>query len=297
MKENIRETVRKLLRMGKGKGPEAESARKHAEQMMEKHGITIVDDNEEYRETVRGVAKNFWREQLLNGIARAIGCSLVKVERGKNRYDAVLVGYASDVAKAKEIYDRLNLDLVVQCKGSFNDFNKVPDYNYDDNGDGLAGGIFDEVFRYQQDNRTMPTYKNRFDKREDADEVYMAWQRTFLSTAATMISERLMNGPEKKVPRGPVVYAPYDKDEKSATDAEIQRILGDNKRLTKKFDQYSAREIQRAARDAAQRASQNVGVRVVSTERKLLLANSSFLPPPPPPPKPAEPSRWSELDL
>lgn len=298
MKENIRETVRKLLRMAKGKGPEAESARKHAEVLMEKHSITIIDDNEEYREVVPGVAKNFWREQLLNGIARALNCQLLKVERGKGRYDAVLVGYASDVAKAREIYDRLNLDLVVQCKGAFNSFNRVVDYDREDDGlvPGINGGIFDEVLRYNRA-RTETKYKDRFELASEADEVYMAWQRAFLSTASAEISQRLMNGPEKKRPRGPVVYAPEDKDDKEAVNAEIKRILGDAKMLTKKFDKYSAQEIQRSAVAAAQRAARDVGVRVVSTERKLLTANSSFLAPPPPPPKPAEPSRWSELDL
>jgi hypothetical protein len=299
MKENIRETVRKLLRLAKGKGPEAESARKHADVLMEKHGITIIDDSEDYREVVPGVSKNFWREQLLNGVARTLNCKLIKVERGKGRYDAVLVGYASDVVKAREIYDRLNLDLVVQCKGAFKDFNRVIDYDREEDDSivpGISGGIFDEVFRYNQA-RVGTQYKDRFSKPEDADEVYLAWQRSFLSTASAEISQRLMNGPEKKRPRGPVVYAPEDKEDKSAMDAEIARILGDTKMLAKKFDKYSAQEIQRAAVQAAQRAARGVGVRVVSTERKLLTANSSFLAPPPPPPKPPEPSRWSELDL
>jgi hypothetical protein len=261
VKENIRETVRKLLRMAKGAGPEAESARKHAEVLMEKHGITIRDDDENYREVVPGVARVFWREQLLNGIARTLNVKLVREDRGNGRYNAVLVGYASDVAKVREVFNRLNLDLVVQCRAEFNDFNRVVDW----------------------------------EEASDVDEVYVAWQRVFLLTASAEISQRLMNGPDEPRPRGPVVYAPRDKDEeKRSMDEEIARILGDTEMLTKKFDRYNAREIQRLAIQAAKRAVSRVGVRVMSTDRKLLTANSSFLPPPPPPP---EPTRFSELDL
>ncbi len=295
MKSSIRDTVRKLLRTardGTNKNERA-LARERAHELMERHGITIVDDNDEHRIDVPGVAGVFWREQIANAIATACRCTLVRSERGKGKTVGVLVGYASDVARAQAGYDKLQLDLMVRCRAAFVDFNTV--YTYDDSDDdgeviGADGNIYG---RFGRTGRT-PIKTFRF---ANESEVYPSWARTFLSTASTEISQRLLNGIKKSQPRGPVVYAPPEKPEFADDEAELKRILGDTALLGEKFGQYNARDLQREAARTGTRAASGVSRSSLRAERKRLTAASSWLPPPPKPAPPPEPSRWSELDI
>ncbi len=289
MRTQVRDTVRKLLRAARDSKNkhEAAVARERAHELMERHGITIADDNDEHRVDVPGVAGVFWREQIANAIATACKCKLVRSERGKGKVVGVLVGYASDVARAQAACDKLQLELMVRCRAAFVDFNTVYGFEEDDEGD-IAYGFLPRTTRV----KTL-----RFNE-ESA--VYPSWARTFLSTASTEISQRLLNGISKQQPRGPVVYAPAEKPEFADDEEELKRILGDTALLSEKFGQYSARDLQREAAGAGTRAASNVSRKSLRAERRMLTAASSWLPPPPkpePPPAPPEPTRWSELDL
>ena len=77
-KEAIIDTIRKALRLASGASNkhEAETARKLAYELMEKHNLNIEhDDSENYREKIENVAGVFWREQLLNNIDRLVQAS------------------------------------------------------------------------------------------------------------------------------------------------------------------------------------------------------------------------------
>lgn len=294
----VRETVRKLLRAARNGSNKHEQnlARQRAHELMERHGITIVDDNDEHRVDVPGVAGVFWREQICNAIATACKCKLVRSERGKGRVVAVLVGYASDVTRAQAAYDKLQMDLMVRCRAAFVDFNTVWTYEESDiDEDEDVLNMFGEIIGRSR--RPPRTKAFRF---ANESEVYPSWARTFLSTASTEISQRLLNGIKKQQSRGPVVYAPPEKPEFADDEAELKRILGDTRLLGEKFGTYQARDLQREAAGAGTRAASNVTRRSLRAERKKLTAASSWLPPPPkpePPPAPPEPTRWSELDL
>lgn len=322
----IIDTIRKALRLASGASNkhEAETARKLAYELMEKHNLNIEhDDSENYREKIENVAGVFWREQLLNNIARAHSCKLLRVARGKDAYDAVLAGYASDVEKARNLFQSVQTKMIVDCcmrwqRFSNEELNNVArgwNYGLDDidystyndfdppiYADGLLGGLGPSRVKAPSVSDRMEEAKRRAQSQIDRLDIvekeignksaFAAWARAYLDTASDEFGKAL-SAPKVKAP----VY--YDaspgfippRRDTSERDKEIAKITLDAKELAKKFGDQLAQRLQRDAVSYGKIFGSAAADVLKRPSFKRLTAASSWLPPPPPP------SRFNSLDL
>ncbi len=105
--------IRKLLRLAQTEGPEGERALERAQHLMKRHNVQ-VELEEFVRVPVEGVAGEFWREQLLLAIAKSHHCAYT--ESTKAPRVAALYGEPSAIGAAIALYQRLLIDMAVQCQ-------------------------------------------------------------------------------------------------------------------------------------------------------------------------------------
>jgi len=111
--EQITIKIRKLLRLARfGKGHEAKRAAEHAQRLMDKHGLEVTIDETEDGGGMVGepmkLDQEFWREQLLIGIANAHRCYVqTPIRDDIDLPEAVLCGLREDVEDVRYLFDRL----------------------------------------------------------------------------------------------------------------------------------------------------------------------------------------------
>lgn len=293
MKSAIIDTVRKLLRMARTtKGAEADVARLRARELMDKHRLEIsLDEVEDFRMEVSGVAGTFWREQLLTGIGKMYSVRILRVEKQPKL--AVLAGYESDVKRTWEMYRHLQFRLMVQCWCDWEAFNKRVSYR--ESLSWVDRMMIDSLLRAPSE------------RRYETPKVFPVWSRVYLNTTSGEICKVIHRiTPEKPtVSRAfnPYVSPPEEDEEKLKERKEIERILLDRDQLAVDFSFDAARDLQTTALRTAVARAQQAWVGVNRDMQKLLTASSSWLPPPPPPPEPPPPpppkirGRFTELDF
>jgi hypothetical protein len=308
-KTAIIDTVRKLLRLSGDKRAtthERAIAQTQAYALMEKHNLHIEhDDNENYRERVEGVAGVFWREQLLNNIARGNSCKLVRQTRGKT-YDAVLVGYMSDVERTRNTYTSLSTKMVVDCCIRWKRFadDELRNVKYDSTYGGLTGyddfdfggimggGAASNFIKAKQRAQDQIDRINAVEKEFGDGKAFAAWARVYLNTASDAFGQKLVE-PKVRAPQyaaTPVAYGPREKEE-SNRDREIASILKDKEKLSKEFGAQLTERLQREAITYGRVFGSGAATVLQRPMPKCLTAASSWLPPPPPK------TRFSELDI
>ena len=308
-KSAIIDTVRKMLRLAKqaSNKNEAATAFKMAQDLMEKHNFNVShDDTEDFRIIVPSVAGSFWREQLLNNIARSNECRLLRQDRGAGKYEAVLAGYASDVERSRDLYMRIQTQMVLDCCLRWKKFTADELYSvargWDsdeyiigrDGFDPVSGDVPRSFEQMRQNAKARVDKLDIVEKEITGKRAFAAWARAYLDTASDEFGKKLAEPRVKPAQpayeRAPFV-PPRAPPEESNKDKEIAKIQEDAKALAKKFGEQLAQRLQRDAVNNGKSFGGRAAMILKVRNPKRLTAASSWLPPPPPP------TRFSALDL
>ena len=107
--------IRKLLRLARGNGPEAEAAARRAKVLMRQHNVDVsVEEN--VRLLVQPLDETWmqWREQLLVTCARHHQCRVMSGPDG-----IVVSGEPEDAKRALDEYRRLFVELSIVCESAW----------------------------------------------------------------------------------------------------------------------------------------------------------------------------------
>jgi hypothetical protein len=255
--------IRQLLRLAKSTcaPEEAALARQRAAELAKKHGIEIVDEDNEYHEPVAGVAGYYWRQRLLAATSLSRRC---RVFRRKKTGEMVVSGAKRDVEEATQLYQHLHIEVLQLAMRGWSQFVAYSNTGY----------MVDDLLEENDENKLTAA-------------VYF---RAYLNTIVDAINARLVPPAEiyKPPPKYDLPRVPGFQREKTYEEQEKDLFVEE----ISKLDIYRTRSVLNAVKYQAR--SDYLMLRLEWRPQRLLTASSSFLPKPKP--KPA-PNRFNQLDM
>lgn len=304
MKLDVEGTIRKLLKVAlRSKNEdEAATAMQSAAALQRRYGVKI-DERDldcDCRVEVANATNDFWRAQLLVGLARAHRCLFV---RNKETLAPSLMGSRLDVERAIGEYRRISVEMILSAVRAFSSApGFVPPPVEDFASEYLRGREFAEDLlgvssprellrrrEYDAAARAGDTAQRQREYEKVLAEGDRArrrlWFSVYMSTAAAVLQQNMVSGGK---PRAQLAEAPGAEPVERGSNI-LDEIRGVSAAAARSGvdAQTVSRHADRAARATAAR------IEVARREPLLLMEASTF--PPPPPPSP--PSRFSSLDL